>query len=58
MKAARFYGKRDIRIEDVDIPSVGHGQCLVQVEWCGICGSDLHEYVAGTFINHKIEVFD
>lgn len=47
MKAARYYGKGDIRIEDVPIPEIGKGQCLIEVEWCGICGSDLHEYSAG-----------
>lgn len=48
MKAARFYGKRDVRIEDVAIPEAGPGQYLIEVEWCGICGSDLHEYLSGT----------
>lgn len=48
MKAARFYGQRDVRIEDVAIPEVGPGQYLIEVEWCGICGSDLHEYLSGT----------
>lgn len=47
MKAARIYGVRDIRIEDVPIPEVDPGDCLVEVEWCGICGSDLHEYLEG-----------
>ncbi|KAK5051907.1 hypothetical protein LTR84_002710 [Exophiala bonariae] len=47
MKAARYYGKGDIRIEDIPVPEFGDGQCLIEVEWCGICGSDLHEYVAG-----------
>lgn len=48
MKAARFYGARDIRIEDVDIPKPADDQVLVAVEWCGICGSDLSEYLSGT----------
>lgn len=56
MKAARFYGKGDIRVEDVAIPLVGQGQCLVEIEWCGICGSDLHEYVAG--MSRRIEVLN
>jgi (R,R)-butanediol dehydrogenase / meso-butanediol dehydrogenase / diacetyl reductase len=48
MRTARLYGNRDIRIEDAPIPQAGPGECLVEVEWCGICGSDLHEYEAGT----------
>ncbi|KEF60851.1 uncharacterized protein A1O9_02413 [Exophiala aquamarina CBS 119918] len=47
MKAARYYGKGDIRVEAVPIPEMGEGECLVEIEWCGICGSDLHEYLAG-----------
>ena len=48
MRAARYYGKEDIRIEDVPIPEVGPQECLVEIEWCGICGTDLHEFIAGT----------
>lgn len=47
MKAARWHKARDIRIEEIDIPAVGEGQVRVKVAWTGICGSDLHEYVAG-----------
>ncbi|KXT05989.1 hypothetical protein AC578_308 [Pseudocercospora eumusae] len=47
MKAAQFYDKHDIRIEDVPEPIPDEGQVTVDVEWCGICGSDLHEYLAG-----------
>ena len=53
MRAARYYGNRDIQVEDVQIPVPGPGECLVEVEWFGICDSDLHEYVAGT-INSKV----
>ena len=49
MRAARFYAKGDIRIEDVPEPTLSPGNVLVAVEWCGICGSDLHEYLAGKF---------
>jgi (R,R)-butanediol dehydrogenase/meso-butanediol dehydrogenase/diacetyl reductase len=47
MKAARFHGPRDIRIEDVPEPQVQPGTVKVEVEWCGICGTDLHEYLEG-----------
>jgi threonine dehydrogenase-like Zn-dependent dehydrogenase len=48
MKAARFYGALDLRIEDVPIPVPKGDEVLVAVEWCGICGSDLHEYLHGS----------
>ena len=47
MKAARWHGAKDIRVEEVAEPSVGPGQVKVKVAWTGICGSDLHEYLAG-----------
>lgn len=47
MKAARFHGPGDIRIDDIPEPRVGQGQVKVDVDWCGICGTDLHEYLEG-----------
>lgn len=48
MKAAVWYGKKDVRIMDVpEPPSPAPGWVKIKVEWCGICGSDLHEYIAG-----------
>lgn len=45
MKAARLYGKKDIRIDGEVEPSVvGPTDVRIDVELCGICGSDLHEY--------------
>jgi hypothetical protein len=48
MKAARYYGKKDIRIENIDPPVPKENQVLVKVAWCGICGSDLKNYSYGT----------
>jgi (R,R)-butanediol dehydrogenase/meso-butanediol dehydrogenase/diacetyl reductase len=47
MKAARFYGPGDIRIDEIPEPAVRPGTVKVEVEWCGICGTDLHEYLEG-----------
>jgi (R,R)-butanediol dehydrogenase/meso-butanediol dehydrogenase/diacetyl reductase len=47
MKAARFHARGDIRIDDVPEPAVRPGTVKVEVEWCGICGTDLHEYLEG-----------
>ena len=43
MRAGQFFGKGDIRVVDVPEPKPGLGEAIVDVEWCGICGSDLHE---------------
>ena len=48
MQAAVWHGKKDVRVETVPLPSPpAPGWVQVKVEWCGICGSDLHEYLAG-----------
>lgn len=47
MKAARWYNQKDIRVEDVPEPQVKDDGVKIKVKWCGICGSDLHEYLAG-----------
>ncbi|GAA5947741.1 hypothetical protein JCM3765_001061 [Sporobolomyces pararoseus] len=50
MKSALFYGKHDIKIEQIPIPQPTQGQVLVKVAWCGICGTDLHEFEAGPIL--------
>lgn len=47
MKAARFYDNHDIRIEEIEEPTAGAGEVLIKVAWCGICGTDLHEFLDG-----------
>ncbi|NJC73440.1 2,3-butanediol dehydrogenase [Planosporangium thailandense] len=47
MRALRFHGRQDLRIDDVPEPEAGPGQIKVKVDWCGICGTDLHEFQAG-----------
>jgi (R,R)-butanediol dehydrogenase/meso-butanediol dehydrogenase/diacetyl reductase len=51
MKAARYYGRNDIRIEEVPEPeSIAANQVLIKPLWTGICGTDLHEYKAGPIV--------
>ncbi|HET8743850.1 MAG TPA: 2,3-butanediol dehydrogenase [Gaiella sp.] len=51
MRALRFHTARDLRIEDVpEPPDPGEGEVVVRVAACGICGTDLHEYVAGPIV--------
>jgi (R,R)-butanediol dehydrogenase/meso-butanediol dehydrogenase/diacetyl reductase len=45
MRAAVYYGPRDIRIEEVAEPEPKPGELLIEVSRNGICGSDLHTYV-------------
>ncbi|KAK4944956.1 hypothetical protein LTR66_014441, partial [Elasticomyces elasticus] len=48
MRAARYYGKEDIRIErDVDVAGCGKGEVRIAPAFVGICGTDLHEFLGG-----------
>ena len=47
MKAALWYGAKDIRVENIPEPVVKDDDVKIKVKWCGICGSDLHEYTMG-----------
>lgn len=51
MKAAVFHAHHDIRVSDVPAPDgAGPGQVLLRPYWCGICGTDLHEYAMGPIV--------
>jgi len=39
MKAVRFHGNQDLRLDEVPVAKVGPDQVKVAPEWCGICGS-------------------
>lgn len=47
MKALRYYGKDDVRLEEVEEPQVKPGTVKIRPAFCGICGSDLHLVVDG-----------
>lgn len=48
MQVAVYYGKDDIRLEEMPVPATGAGEVLVRVRASGICGSDvMHWYRAG-----------
>ena len=47
MKAVLYYGKEDLRLEDVDEPTVRPGTVKIAPAFNGICGSDLHLYHDG-----------
>src|ERR1700741_1648941 len=42
MKALVFYGKNDIRVEEVPRPRAGVGEAIIRVTLTTICGTDLH----------------
>lgn len=54
MKALRFYGHRDVRLEEIEEPTVQPGWTLVEVEWASICGSDLKQYLGPAYLTNQI----
>jgi threonine dehydrogenase-like Zn-dependent dehydrogenase len=42
MRVGVLYGPMDIRVEEIETPSPGPGEVLLEVKAGGICGGDLH----------------
>jgi 2-desacetyl-2-hydroxyethyl bacteriochlorophyllide A dehydrogenase len=51
MKAAIFHGPMEISQETLEQPAIGPTDVLIKVRSCCICGSDLHMYKLGLFID-------
>ncbi|ODQ66095.1 GroES-like protein [Nadsonia fulvescens var. elongata DSM 6958] len=56
MKGLQFHGNKDIRVSDnIPQPKITQpDQCLLKVGFCGICGSDLHEYLDGPIFANPV----
>lgn len=50
MKAAVFSGPEQFDVAEVPDPQCGPADVVVEVALCGICGSDLHSYLEGAFV--------
>jgi len=58
MKAAVFKEKGLLAVEEIPTPEPGPGEVLCRVKYCGICGTDLHNYsfgitAPGSVIGHE-----
>lgn len=47
MRALRYHGNHDIRLDDIPVPAIRPGWVKIKNGWAGVCGSDLHEYLVG-----------
>lgn len=47
MKAAVFYGPKDLRVEEVPVPQIGENEILLKVAYCAICGTDVRIFNHG-----------
>ncbi len=58
MKAAVFKGKGVFAVEELPTPKPGPDEILIKIRYCGICGTDLHNYsfgitAPGSVIGHE-----
>lgn len=49
MKALRYYGQNDVRLDEIPEPELQPGTVKITPAFTGICGSDLHLVVDGAF---------
>lgn len=47
MKALKYYGPGNIRIEEIPVPQAASGEVVVAVEACGICATDIKTFQRG-----------
>jgi len=47
MKAAVYYGPRDVRVEQIEKPNAGPGEVVLRVLRCAVCGTDKRIYTHG-----------
>jgi len=48
MRAVVYRGVNDMRVETVPVPRIGHGELLVKIATCGVCGTDLKKIHTGS----------
>lgn len=42
MKAARFYEKGKIKIDEIEVREPKENEVLIKIRYCGVCGTDVH----------------
>lgn len=47
MPAAVYVGERKVKVEQIPVPTPSPGGVVVEVAYCGICGTDLHMVMDG-----------
>jgi (R,R)-butanediol dehydrogenase/meso-butanediol dehydrogenase/diacetyl reductase len=47
MKGLVYHGNKDLRLETVPEPSPSRGDVKLRVDFCGICATDIEEYLYG-----------
>lgn len=55
-KAAYMHGTDKMIIKEIDVPEIKKDQVLVQLEYVGICGSDVHYYYSGRCGSYEVDL--
>ena len=55
IKAAVLHGIDDVRVEEVDFPTMQAGEVLIKMKSVGVCGSDVHYYKHGKIGSFVVE---
>lgn len=42
MKAAVYHGRQELRVEEVPVKELKDHEVMIQVKYCGVCGTDIH----------------
>ena len=50
----RYYGRGDVRLDEIPEPEPAAGQVKIQISHNGVCGTDVHEYYDGPIV-HPVE---
>ena len=54
MKAAVLHAPKDLRIEEVEMPTAGVGEVVVKVKATGVCPTDLRKYMGASEVREPI----
>lgn len=55
-KAAYMHGTDKMIIKEIDVPEIKKDQVLVQLEYVGICSSDVHYYHSGRCGSYEVDL--
>jgi (R,R)-butanediol dehydrogenase/meso-butanediol dehydrogenase/diacetyl reductase len=47
MRAAVYQARRMIEVQEIPVPDLAPDDVLVEIDYCGVCGSDLHFVIEG-----------
>ena len=55
MRAARIVAPRQVQIDEIAVPEPGAGEVRIQVDGCGVCGSNLPLWRGRSWFHYPIE---